>query len=212
MTPPRRTTGASPPDAAADVVRSAARSCTDLAALAVAASSCTACPELVATRTHVVVGDLPARARLLVVGEAPGAQEDLTGRPFVGASGRLLDLLLAEAGGDRADVAVLNTLKCRPPRNRLPSRLETARCRGWAERQIVLLRPRVVVALGLSASRWFLGPTTLSSVRGRAHDVGGLAVFPTYHPSAALRAGPRGEPRRLLVEDLRLAVRLVEAG
>jgi DNA polymerase len=134
----------------------------------------------------------------VVVGEAPGAHEDETGEPFVGRSGQLLDGLLAEVGVSRASVAVLNTLKCRPPGNRPPRPAETTRCRGWAERQLALLEPAVVVALGLSATRWFLGPTALGPVRGRVHHAVGCAVLPTYHPSAAIRFGPAGEPLRLL--------------
>lgn len=170
---------------------------------------CTACPELVAARSQVVVGTLPPGARLLVVGEAPGAQEDATGMPFVGRSGQLLDRLLAEAGLPRAQVAVLNTVKCRPPGNRVPTRMETANCRGWTEAQLAAAAPRLVVALGLSATTSFLGRTTMAAARGRVHDVGGQAVLPTYHPAAALRGGPRGEPLRLLAQDLRTAVELV---
>lgn len=188
-------------------VRTAAATSSDLGVLAGRARGCTACPELAATRTQVVPGEVPTGARLLLLGEAPGAQEDATGRPFVGASGQLLDQLLAEAGGARAAVGVLNTLKCRPPGNRPPTRTESRTCRGWTERQLELAAPTVVVALGLSATRWFLGPTALGPVRGRLHDVGGLRVLPTYHPSAAIRFGPAGEPRRLLREDLALAVR-----
>ena len=188
-------------------VRTAAAASPDLDVLAGRARGCTACPELAATRTRVVPGVVPAGARLLLLGEAPGAQEDATGLPFVGASGQLLDELLAEAGAARVDVGVLNTLKCRPPGNRPPTRAETRTCRGWTERQLELAAPAVVVALGLSATRWFLGPTALGPVRGRVHDVGGVRVLPTYHPSAAIRFGPAGEPRRLLREDLALAVR-----
>ena len=200
-----------PAPAAADVVRTAALASPDLAALAERARGCTACPELAATRRQVVPGAFPAGARLLVLGEAPGAQEDESGLPFVGRSGQLLDALLAEVGADRADVGVLNTVKCRPPANRPPTRAESATCRGWTSRQLELAAPAVVVALGLSAARWFLGPGTLSSLRGRLHEVDlpgvtGLRVLPTYHPSAALRHGPQGEPRRLLREDLALAV------
>ena len=186
-------------------VRSAASAAADLGSLAVLARSCTACPELAATRTQVVVGDVPTGARLLVMGEAPGATEDQTGHPFVGRSGQLLDELLTEVGLDRAAVAVLNTAKCRPPGNRPPTRTEATTCRPWAERQLALARPAVVVALGLSATRWFLGPTSLAAVRGRVHPHPLAPVLPTYHPSAALRWGPRGEPRRLLREDLALA-------
>ena len=182
--------------------------------LAAEVRTCTACPELAATRTHVVVGARPQGARLLVVGEAPGAQEDETGEPFVGRSGQLLDRLLAEVGGDRARTAVLNTLKCRPPGNRPPTRPETASCRPWTTAQLALIAPDVVVTLGLSATRWFLpGKEPLGTVRGRLHDVtlpggSGQRVLPTYHPSAALRNGPQGEPMALLREDLALAVRL----
>jgi DNA polymerase len=178
----------------------------ELSALAAAVCTCTACPELAARRTQVVPGVVPPGARLLLMGEAPGAQEDESGLPFVGRSGQLLDELLAEVGARRSDVAVLNTLKCRPPGNRPPTRAESRSCRGWTERQLELAAPQIVVALGLSATRWFLGPTSLAAVRGRLHDVGGLRVLATYHPSAALRFGPAGEPRRLLRADLALAV------
>ena len=178
-------------------------------ALAEQVRGCTRCPALAATRTTVVVGTTAPGARLLVVGEAPGAQEDATGLPFVGRSGQLLDRLLAEAGLPRERVSVLNTLKCRPPDNRVPTRVETANCRPWTESQVAVLDPAVVLTLGLSATRWWLGPITLRAVRGQLHQVGSRRVLPTYHPSAALRGGPAGEPLRLLREDLELAVRLV---
>lgn len=171
--------------------------------------ACTRCPELAATRTTVVVGTSPPGVRLLVVGEAPGAQEDETGLPFVGRSGQLLDRLLLEAGLPRDQVAVMNTVKCRPPANRLPTKAETASCRPWLHLQLGQLEPALVVTLGLSAATWFVGRTTLSAVRGRVHEVDGRQVLPTYHPAAALRGGPNGAPMRLLREDLRLAVRLV---
>ena len=196
-----------PSPEAGERVRAQAAACTGLEQLAAAARGCTACPELAATRTSVVPGVVPPGARLLVLGEAPGAQEDESGQPFVGRSGQLLDQLLHEVGADRAEVGVLNTVKCRPPGNRPPTRAESAACRGWTSRQLDLARPAVVVALGLSAARWFLGSGSLASLRGRFHEVDGRQVLPTYHPSAALRFGPRGEPRRLLRDDLALAVR-----
>ena len=190
--------------AAAEVARTAAAAA-DWATLAASARSCIACPELAAARQHVVVGDVPVTARPLVafVGEAPGATEDETGRPFVGRSGALLDQLMGEAGLDRAQCAVLNVVKCRPPGNRTPKAPEVARCSGWLNRQLELLDPPVVVALGLSAAKWFLGPrTVLAAVRGRAHEVGGRPVWATYHPSAAIRFGPNGAPRAGLLADL----------
>jgi DNA polymerase len=192
-------------DPAAEGVARAAAAAAGWAELAEVASVCVACPELAATRTQVVVGDVPlsGRPRFVLVGEAPGATEDETGRPFVGRSGALLDLLLAEAGLDRADGAVLNVVKCRPPGNRTPRRAEVARCSGWLRRQLDLLAPPVVVALGLSSAKWFLGPrTVLAEVRGRPHKVDGRAVWATYHPSAAIRFGPNGAPRAALAADL----------
>jgi DNA polymerase len=177
----------------------------DWEALAAVARSCVACPELAATRQRVVVGDLPVsgRPRFVLVGEAPGATEDETGRPFVGRSGALLDLLLGEAGLSRSEAAVLNIVKCRPPANRTPKRPEVARCSGWLRRQLELLDPPVVVALGLSSAKWFLGPrTVLGEVRGRPHAWEGRSVWATYHPSAAIRFGPNGVPRAGLLADL----------
>lgn len=184
----------------------------DWADLAADVRACSRCPELAATRTTVVVGDAPAGARLLLLGEAPGADEDATGRPFVGRAGQLLDRLLADAGGDRAAVAVLNTLKCRPPLNRRPSRQELENCRPWTEQLLGLAAPSVVVTLGTTATAWALGAGfgTLASVRGRVHEAQGVRVVPTYHPSAALRWGPAGEPVRLLREDLAYALAVAQ--
>jgi DNA polymerase len=192
-------------DAAADDVARTAAAAPDWNSLADVARSCVACPDLAAVRQRVVVGDLPAsgRPRFVLVGEAPGATEDETGRPFVGRSGALLDQLLAEAGLARSEAAVLNIVKCRPPANRTPKAPEVARCSGWLRRQLELLDPPVVVALGLSSAKWFLGPrTVLGEARGRPHPWEGRAVWATYHPSAAIRFGPNGAPRAGLLADL----------
>jgi uracil-DNA glycosylase family 4 len=192
-------------NAPAEEVHRIAAAAPDWASLAEVARSCVACPELAAVRQHVVVGDVPVsgRPRFVLVGEAPGATEDETGRPFVGRSGALLDLLLAEAGLSRSEAAVLNVVKCRPPANRTPKASEVARCSGWLRRQLGLLDAPVIVALGLSAAKWFLGPrTVLAQVRGRPHEVDGRAVWATYHPSAAIRFGPNGAPRAGLLADL----------
>lgn len=182
---------------------------TGYAALAARISACTACP-LAEGRTTVVVGSGPVPASLLLLGEAPGAQEDATGRPFVGRAGRLLDRLLAEAGVVRDDVAVTNVVKCRPPGNRAPSRVEIATCRGWLAAQLAAVDPRVIVAMGATATAWALGRGhRLADVRGRGHPVEGRTVVPTYHPSAALRYGPRGEPMAFLRADLAFAAGLV---
>ncbi len=172
-------------------------------ALAAEIEQCTACPELAATRLRVVPGVRPAGARLLLVGEAPGATEDETGVPFAGRAGQLLDRELAEVGLDRSTVAVVNVLKCRPPSNRQPARAEVARCRPWLERQLQLADPELVVTLGGTAAQWFLGTgVRLGASRGVVHEVGGRRVVVTYHPSAALRFGPKGAPLAALREDL----------
>lgn len=193
-------------DPAIDTIRAAAAASTELSAIAGAARDCVACPELVSTRTHVVPGDFPAGARLLLVGEAPGAQEDLSGRPFVGRGGQLLDQLLADAGLDRGHVAVANTLKCRPPGNRAPTRAEVARCAGWLDRQVHLVAPALVVTLGGTALGWAMGPGhRLRDVRGKVHPWRGTRLVATYHPSAAIRFGPSGAPLAALRADLALA-------
>lgn len=198
------------PDPARDEVRAAAALTRDLPELTGRASGCTACPALVAGRTQVVPGDFPPGARVLLVGEAPGAQEDLSGRPFVGKAGQLLDTLLAEAGLDRAEVAVANVLKCRPPGNRTPTRAEAERCRPWLDRQVELLDPAVVVTLGGTAAAWAFGPgARLTTLRGTVHDWQGRRLVVTYHPSAAIRFGPNGAPIAALREDLALVAKAI---
>jgi DNA polymerase len=196
--------------AAADVAAAAAGAA-GWGELADAVSRCTACAELVASRTRVVPGILPDhRADVLLVGEAPGAQEDEAGVPFVGRSGVLLDRLLAEAGLSRDRVAVANVLKCRPPANRKPRRLEVAHCRPWLARQLDLADPQVVVALGGTAAEWFFGPSArIAALRESEQHFAGRRVVVTYHPSAAIRFGPNGSPLAALRTDLAEAARIV---
>jgi DNA polymerase len=172
---------------------------------------CVACAELAATRTNVVVGTRPPRrAAVLLVGEAPGAHEDISGLPFVGRAGQLLDELLAEVGLPRSDVAVANVLKCRPPGNRKPARTEVANCRGWLAAQIDIVEPEVICALGGTAVEWFFGKAArIGELRGAVHHIDARQVLATYHPSAAIRFGPGGMPRAALRDDLALLARLV---
>jgi DNA polymerase len=186
-------------------IRSGAGACIDIATLGETIQTCTACADLVATRRNVVVGDTIPGARLLLVGEAPGATEDAEGRPFIGKGGQLLDRLMTEAGLRRSETSVLNVLKCRPPDNRTPTRAEAARCTGWLDRQIALLDPPLVMTLGRSALTWAVdATTTLADVRGKVHDWRGRRLVASYHPSAALRFGPNGQPHAALAADLRL--------
>lgn len=193
-------------DPAVEHIRRTAVECASLDVLGARAVNCVACPELAAERNTVVPGEFPSGARLLLVGEAPGAQEDECGQPFVGKGGQLLNRLLAEAGLQRGSIAVANTLKCRPPANRTPTRAEMHRCGGWLDRQVELADPLLVVTLGGTALSWALGTGhRLGDVRGRVHAWRTRSLLPTYHPSAALRFGPNGAPMAALADDLRLA-------
>jgi uracil-DNA glycosylase family 4 len=192
----------------------AAGAATGWADLVTAVQGCVACPELAASRTRVVPGEAPPGADVLLVGEAPGAQEDETGVPFVGRSGQLLDGLLGDAGLRRDQVAVANVLKCRPPANRKPRRAEVTRCRPWLDRQVDLVDPVVVVALGGTAAEWFVGPGARIAVlreQGRVTPLQhrGRRLLVTYHPSAAIRFGPRGAPLAALREDLAEVARVL---
>jgi uracil-DNA glycosylase len=163
-----------------------------LAELRVVAESCTACG-LAATRTNVVFGDGADHADLMFVGEAPGRNEDLRGEPFVGAAGRLLDQLLAEAGIARDRTYIANVLKCRPPGNRDPRPDEIEACKGYLRSQLELVDPKVVVTLGNFATKLLLRTDQgITRVRGASYPWWrGMIVVPTYHPAAALRGGDR---------------------
>lgn len=178
--------------------------------LAATVVGCTRCEDLAASRTRVVPGVAPAGAQVLLIGEAPGAQEDQAGVPFVGRSGALLDRLLLEASLPRDQVAVANVLKCRPPGNRAPRRREVENCRPWLARQLELVDPRVVVTLGGTALGWALGPTArIGALRGSPLPYDGRVLVATYHPSAAIRFGPNGAPMQALRDDLALVASLV---
>lgn len=164
------------------------------------ASTCRRCP-LAATRTNVVFGAGNADADLMFVGEAPGAEEDRQGLPFVGRAGVLLTELLGEIGLRREDVFIANTLMCRPPGNRDPQPIEIESCRPYLFEKVRLIEPRVVCTLGNFATKLLTGrPTGITRVRGtpQVHDLGGRTVFilPLLHPAAALRTPSLAETLR----------------
>lgn len=136
--------------------------------------------------THLVPGEGPAGARVVLVGEAPGAREDLTGRPFVGAAGRLLDQLLTEAGLARDAVFITNVVKARPPRNRDPTADEVRHHRPWLDAQLAVIEPELIVPLGRHALRHFADGVTITEAHGRVVEGGGRRVLPWFHPAAAL--------------------------
>ena len=139
---------------------------------------------------NLVPGEGSASATVMLVGEAPGAKEDATGRPFVGGAGKLLDTLLAEAGLERGDVFITNVVKARPPGNRDPKADEVAHHLPWLEAQLDAIRPKLVVPLGRHALRRFAADVKITDTHGRVIERDGRTLFPMYHPAAAL-SNPR---------------------
>ncbi|MBO5495819.1 MAG: uracil-DNA glycosylase [Oscillospiraceae bacterium] len=140
------------------------------------------------TRHELVFGTGNEQAEVLFVGEGPGEQEDRQGLPFVGPAGKLLDDMLAMIDLDRSRVYIANIVKCRPPGNRDPLGIEQEACRGWLDRQIALLNPRIIVCLGRIAAMALISPDfRITREHGRWYDVDGRRIMATYHPSALLR-------------------------
>lgn len=173
-------------------------------------AACTRC-ELHCTRTQTVFGVGPRSAEWLVIGEAPGAEEDRRGEPFVGRAGQLLDNMLAAIGLDRTRTAyIANILKCRPPDNRDPRPDEVAQCEPYLQQQIALLRPRLILAVGrIAAQNLLKTDTPLARLRGRVHRYGPqqTPLIVTYHPAYLLRSP--GDKRKAW-EDLQLAMRVFD--
>ena len=153
-----------------------------------------------------VPGEGREGAKMMLVGEAPGAKEDELGRPFVGRAGRLLRSSLKILGIPEEDVYITNVVKCRPPKNRTPTLSEMKTCGIRLEKEVLLVKPRVIVALGRIATAFFLGKSPdsirMSKMRARAFSYRGFTVYPTYHPAAVLRNPSLGEAFR---EDLKKA-------
>jgi DNA polymerase len=149
---------------------------------------CTRCPLAYAGRRTIVFGDGDAGARLMFVGEGPGADEDASGVPFVGKAGQLLNNMIAAMGLKREQVYIANIVKCRPPQNRVPEVVEANTCSQFLLRQMDVVQPEVVVALGSTAAIYLLGvKQSLNSLRGRWHEVRGAKLAVTYHPAFLLR-------------------------
>lgn len=147
---------------------------------------CTRC-DLCETRTNIVFGDGNPHARILVVGEAPGKNEDLQGVPFVGAAGKFLNELLEDAGLAREDIFIANVLKCRPPANRNPQPYEIEACAPYLRAQTKIIDPDVIVTLGNFATQFILRTTTgITKLRGTVQQAGRFMVLPTFHPAAAI--------------------------
>ncbi len=168
-------------------------------------TACVKCPHLAAARTQTVFGAGNPRARLCFIGEAPGADEDRLGEPFVGRAGQLLDKVIEACTLKRGDVYVLNVLKCRPPENRPPRPDEIANCRGYLERQLAILQPEYICCLGATAAQALLNTDeSIGKLRGRFHKFDRATVLCTYHPSYLLRVP---SAKRDVWEDMKVLMR-----
>jgi DNA polymerase len=182
----------------------------DWSALQQRVQECTACAELAASRTQTVFGVGKRNADWLVIGEAPGAEEDRQGEPFVGRAGQLLNAMLAAVGLGREQVYIANVLKCRPPNNRDPKPEEAAACAGFLQRQIALIQPKLILVVGRIAAQNLLDTDApIGTLRGRVHRLeSGVPVVVTYHPAYLLRSP---QEKRKAWADLCLARATVHA-
>ncbi len=175
------------PDAAPTVTQPKPTHCGDLDELARRIAQCTEC-RLSEKRNRVVPGEGDPHARVLFVGEGPGAEEDRTGRPFVGQAGKLLDGMIFSLGFERSQVFIGNVVKCRPPGNRDPEDDEMSACAPFLDHQIELIAPKVIVALGRVAARRLTGTDrSMGAMRGRWAAYAGMPLLATYHPAYLLR-------------------------
>ena len=171
-----------------------------LAELAKQVSQCVRCPQLASTRTQTVFGIGPLDPELCFVGEAPGADEDRTGQPFVGPAGQLLTRIIVASGLSREEVFICNILRCRPPGNRNPTPEEAGHCSEWLEKTIALVKPQYLVALGGIAATNLLGTTVgITRLRGKFYEYRGIPVLCTFHPSYLLRSP---EKKKEVWEDM----------
>lgn len=207
--------GSSTPSAAATAVRESAPpslsisdagdSSQQLKVLSEKIAGCTLCDELCAERTQTVFGVGNPNARLCFLGEAPGADEDRLGEPFVGRAGQLLTKIIEAMGLTRDEVYILNVLKCRPPGNRNPAPDEVANCRPFFEEQLSIIQPEFICCLGAVAAQNLLDTTTsISKMRGQFQDWNGYQVMATYHPAYLLR---NPAAKKMVWEDMQLLLK-----
>ncbi len=172
--------------------------------------SCTSCP-LHSTKTNCVFGDGNPDARLMFVGEAPGEKEDLSGIPFVGAAGQLLDLYLEAVGIDRRDVYIANILKCRPPRNRDPLPEEQDACMAHLREQVKIIRPKMIVCLGRIAAMRLISPDyRITKEHGQIVKKGNFLMTAVYHPSALLRDASKKEAMYIDMKNIKAMLDTLE--
>jgi uracil-DNA glycosylase len=168
---------------------------------------CKKCP-LHLRRTNAVPGTGNYNAKLMIIGEGPGRDEDIQGKPFVGKAGKLLTQLLSEIGISREEVYITNVVKCRPPDNRVPEESEIEACRDYLRRQIEIINPKIILLLGSTALKAVIGEKSITKVRGEEIEIDGIIYLPTFHPAAVLRDESNKLPQ--IREDFRKLKELYE--
>lgn len=166
-------------------------------------NNCQLCQQLAENRTNVVFGvGNPEKAKVVIIGEAPGKQEDLQNEPFVGRSGQILTELLGEIGLSRDDVYITNTILCRPPNNRNPNKQELSNCQKRLDEQLKILNPKVIITLGNFATKYMLKTKQgITSIHGQVFEINGKKIVPMFHPAVLLYNGNNPEKRKELLID-----------
>ena len=171
------------------------------------AEICIKCDKLVQNRNNVVFGEGAANAKILLIGEAPGEQEDLTGRPFCGRAGKILDEILEALGIERKNVYITSILKCRPPNNRYPHKDEIKNCKSFLDGQLRLISPKITIIMGNCALESILGKKKISEEHGKIIEKNGVTYLITYHPAAVLY---NKKLFQVIQDDLRILKKLAE--
>ncbi len=174
--------------------------------------NCPRCPDLVANRTNVVFGvGNPNECKIVIMGEAPGHFEDLKNEPFVGKSGQVLNELLASVGIKREEVYITNTILCRPPNNRNPTKQELMNCRNRLNTHIKILGPKVVITLGNFATQYMLETKEgITSLRGKVVEKNGIKIVPMFHPAVLLYSGMSPEKRKIMGDDFKKVKEIID--
>ena len=171
--------------------------------------NCSRCPELCKSRTQVVFGSGNFQAKILLIGEAPGANEDRQGIPFCGMSGKVLNELLQSINLDRKDIFITNTILCRPPNNRAPAKEEVSKCSDRLERLIKIMQPEVIVTIGNFATERILGKKGINGLRGKIFEHQGIKVVPVIHPASYLYSGRNPELLEQMKQDFQLIAEII---
>ena len=171
---------------------------------------CNKCPQLCDSRIQVVFGSGNEKAQILLVGEAPGSSEDKQGIPFCGMSGKILNELLASVGLSREDIFITNTILCRPPKNRNPTKEEINNCKSRLDQLIEIMQPKVIVTIGNFATDRIIGKTGIKTIHGKVFDYNNIKVIPVVHPASYLYSGRNPELFKEMKDDFKVIADLAQ--